>query len=83
MYELREILVYNHTTLFIGAYNKLCIAEGRDAIDKEFERIMPVIRLGGFIPGCDHQVASSASLENYMYYINRLKEIMFSAGNEL
>lgn len=61
---------------FIGAYNKLCIAEGKDAIDREFERILPVIRQGGYIPGADHQVAPSTSLENYMYYIKRLKEVM-------
>lgn len=61
---------------FIGAYNKLCIAEGKDAIDREFERILPVIRQGGYIPGADHQVAPSTSLENYMYYIKRLKEAM-------
>lgn len=61
---------------FIGAFNKLCIAEGEESIDKEFERLMPVIRQGGYIPGADHQVAPSTSLENYKYYIKRLKEVM-------
>ena len=67
---------------FIGAYNKLCIAEGKEAIDREFDRIIPVIRQGGYIPGADHQVAPSASLENYRYYIDRLKEVMLLAGEE-
>lgn len=64
---------------FIGAYNKLCIAEGKEAIDREFERILPVIRQGGYIPGADHQVAPSTSLENYMYYIKKLKEVMLDS----
>lgn len=64
---------------FIGAYNKLCIAEGKKAIDREFERILPVIRQGGYIPGVDHQVAPSTSFENYKYYILRLKEAMKEA----
>jgi hypothetical protein len=68
---------------FIGAYNKLCIAEGREEIDREFERSMPVIRQGGYIPGADHQVAPATSLENYLYYIKRLKEVMLLAGDEL
>lgn len=68
---------------FIGGFNKLCISEGKEAIDREFERIMPVIRQGGYIPGCDHQVAPSASLENYKYYIGRLKEAMFEADGGL
>lgn len=67
---------------FIGGFNKLAIAEGRDAIDREFERIYPVIRQGGYIPGCDHQVAPSTSFENYMYYIKRLKEVMLDACKE-
>lgn len=57
---------------FIGGYNKLCIALGKEAIDEEFLRILPVIRQGGYIPGCDHQVAPSTSFVNYKYYISQL-----------
>jgi hypothetical protein len=65
---------------FIGAYNKLEIAKGKEAIDKEFERILPVIRQGGYVPGADHQVAPSTSFENYKYYLTKLKEVMVQAG---
>ena len=65
---------------FIGAYNKLKISEGKEAIDAEFERILPVIRQGGYIPGADHQIAPSTKLEDYKYYIKRLREVMLQAG---
>ena len=65
---------------FVGGLNKLCIAEGPEAIDREFERLLPVIRQGGYIPGADHQVAPSTSLDNYRYYISRLQEAMKQAG---
>lgn len=65
---------------FIGGYNKLCIAEGKEAIDREFERILSVIRSGGYIPGGDHQIAPSTSLEDYKYYIKRLGEVMEQSG---
>ena len=68
---------------FIGSFNKLEIAKGPAAIDKEFDRILPVIRGGGYIPGSDHQVAPSTSLENYQYYIKKLKKIMEQAGADL
>lgn len=68
------------TLKFIGGFNKLCIAEGKEAIEREFQRILPVIRSGGYIVGCDHQVAPSTSLQNYRYYIARLTEIMKQAG---
>ncbi len=61
---------------FIGGYNKLEISKGKKAIDAEFERILPVIKQGGYIPGCDHQLQPDASLENYKYYITKLKQIM-------
>ena len=67
---------------FIGGYNKLCIAEGRQAIDREFQRILPVIKQGGYIPGCDHQVAPSTSYEDYKYYISQLKRFSNESGTE-
>ena len=67
----------------IGGYNKLCISGGPEAIDREFERILPVVRQGGYIVGADHQVAPSASLENYKYYVKRLKEVMAQCGADL
>ncbi|VBB05763.1 uroporphyrinogen decarboxylase (uro-d) [Lucifera butyrica] len=67
------------TLKFIGGYNKLEIARGKDAINKEFERIMPVIKQGGYLPCNDHQVPPDAPLENYKYYIKRLREVMQQA----
>jgi hypothetical protein len=65
---------------FIGGFNKLCIADGPGAIDREFERLLPVVRQGGYIPGADHQVPPSTSLEDYRYYIGRLRQVMHEAG---
>ncbi len=64
---------------FIGGFNKLSIADGPDATDREFERLLPVIRQGGYIPGADHQVPPSTSLANYRYYIGRLRQVMTEA----
>jgi len=60
---------------FIGGYDKLAVAKGREAIDLEFARIMPVIEQGGYIIGCDHQLSPETSLENYRYYIKKLAEV--------
>ncbi len=61
---------------FIGGFNKLTLLDGPGAIDREFSRILPVILEGGYIPGLDHQAAPDTTLENYRYYIKKLKEIM-------
>ena len=67
---------------YIGGFNKLEIIEGPEAIDAEFARLMPVIRQGGYMPGVDHQAAPATPLENYRYYIKRLREIMADCRNE-
>lgn len=71
------------TLKFIGGYNKLMIEQGKEAIDAEFARILPVVRGGGYLVGNDHQVPPSAPLELYQYYIERLKEVMAQAGADL
>lgn len=68
---------------FIGAFNKLVIADGKEAIDAEFERLLPVIRQGGYVPGSDHQVAPSTALKDYQYFIEKLKEVMQQAGADV
>ena len=60
----------------IGGFNKLAIVDGPEAIDTEFERLLPIIKQGGYLPGIDHQAAPATPLENYKYYIKRLGEIM-------
>lgn len=81
--DIVEVRKYFPKLKFIGAFNKLSIASGKEAIDREFERLMPVIRQGGYIPGCDHQVAPSTAFEDYKYFIMRLKEVMKEACSDV
>ena len=55
--------------LMRGGIDKRILAEGKDAISRELERIMPFMRRhGGYIPTCDHGVPEEVSFENYMHY---------------
>ena len=61
--------------LISGGFDKRIIAAGKEAIDRDIDRIMPVMyKRGGYIPTCDHGVPEEVSFENYMYYHERLKE---------
>ena len=55
-----------------GAVDKRAIAKGGKVIEDEIKRLEPVIKDGGFIPGCDHGVPSDISWPNYVYYIGLL-----------
>ncbi len=58
-----------------GGMDKRILAQGRDAIDRMVDRIMPVMRRrGGYIPTCDHGVPEEVPFEDYIYFRKRLSE---------
>lgn len=55
--------------------DKRCIAKGGKAIEVELERIAPVVRAGGFIPGCDHGVPHDISWSDFIHYSRLLAQL--------
>jgi hypothetical protein len=61
--------------LMRGGFDKRILAQGKEAIDREIDRILPVMkRRGGYIPTCDHGVPEEVSFEDYMHFRKRLLE---------
>jgi hypothetical protein len=60
--------------LLIGAFDKTVMHLGSEAMRTEFERLLPVMKQGGFIASVDHQTPPDVSLETYVEYISLLKE---------
>lgn len=61
--------------LMRGGIDKRILAQGKEAIDRELDRIMPFMKKhGGYIPSCDHGVPEEVSFENYMHYRKRMLE---------
>lgn len=59
-----------------GGIDKRVLAAGKEAIDREVERIIPaMVKRGGYYPTCDHGVPEDVSLENYMHYRKRVLEL--------
>lgn len=55
-----------------GGFDKRIVAQGPAAITREFARLSPVIRDGGFVPGIDHSIPADISFDNYRYYLDAL-----------
>jgi hypothetical protein len=71
IYELRKI----HPSLkIIGGFDKTVMSKSEAEIRNEFERILPIMKAGGYVPGVDHQTPPEVSLENYLIYLKLLKE---------
>lgn len=65
----------NHPELrLIGHFDKMTMTQGEAAMRAEFERLLPAMRQGGFIPSVDHQTPPGVSLEQYRTYLNLLWE---------
>ena len=51
---------------YAGGIDKRCIARGGQALEDEMDRIAPVVRGGGYIPGCDHGMPPDISWPNLL-----------------
>jgi hypothetical protein len=58
----------------IGHYDKMVMNRGEAAIRAEFERLVPLMKTGGFIPSVDHQTPPGVSLDEYRLYLRLLAE---------
>ena len=58
----------------IGAFDKTVMHLGEARMRAEFERLLPVMRSGYFIPSVDHQTPPGVSLEQYRLYMQLLRE---------
>ena len=54
--------------LMLGGFDKRVMQLGEAAIRTEFERLLPVMRSGGYIPSVDHQTPPLVSLDDYRLF---------------
>jgi len=59
-----------------GGVDKRPLVEGPAAIDRELQRIAPLIRDGGYVPMLDHSTPPNVSYENYRYFLGALKKLL-------
>ena len=57
---------------YIGGVDKRAMAKGGKVIENELARIEPVIRSGGYIPGCDHGVPPDISWPDFVRFARLL-----------
>jgi hypothetical protein len=64
-----------------GGMDKRVLCQGREAVDAELDRVMPLVREGAFIPMLDHFVAPDMPWDTYRYYVDRRRALLASAGS--
>jgi len=56
--------------------DKRALATGPKAMDKELERVAPLVREGGYIPSMDHSIPPDVPFANYCYFMEKLRTIL-------
>lgn len=72
--ELRK--KYGKDAIFGGGIDKRVLLKDKNAISKEvMDKVPPLLNDGGYFPGLDHLVPPNTPFENYIYFINTLRDI--------
>lgn len=61
----------------IGGMERVALARGKEAIDRELARIAPVLAQGGYIPSVDHYFSADISWENLCYFFAGMRRMVF------
>lgn len=59
----------------VGGMDKTVLRMDKNAVDKEIERLKPLIELGGYIPCPDHRLMPGTKWELAQYYIEKIKTL--------
>jgi len=70
----------NPDVCMVGHFDKMVMDKGEQAIRDEFERLMPLMKSGGFIPSVDHQTPPHVTIDQYQLYRRLLDEYTAAAA---
>jgi len=66
---------YGKDLLIMGGFDKHILQGTRADIENEIKRLAPLVEEGGYIGFCDHRVPPDVPLENYVFYLEKVREI--------
>ena len=73
---------YGKDLLLMGGFDKHILARTKTDIEREIIRLAPLIEEGGFIGFCDHRVPPDVPYENYIFYLEKVREIWGKGINQ-
>ncbi len=71
---------YGQRLVIRGNVDKRALAAGRQAIDREMERIRSAYEAGGYIPHVDHAVPPDVSWDSFQYYLEKKRRLVGAAS---
>jgi len=62
----------------MGGIDKMEIAKGKEAIDRELDRIEPLLGKPGYYPALDHLINPEISYKDYVYFVEELRKRIYN-----
>lgn len=75
--DIREVRDQYPELGIIGGVNKRALEFDRHEMDKELAKVPYMLESGRYIPCCDHGVTNQVSWDNYRYFYERLRELVY------
>jgi len=66
---------YGKQLLMMGGFDKHILQADKRAIEREVNRLAPLVEEGGFIAFADHRVPPDVPLENYIHYCRTVRRV--------
>ncbi len=67
--------MFGRRMAYQGGVDKRAMAKGGQALVEEINRVLPpLLKTGGFVPGCDHGIPHDVSLDNYRAYVKLMAQ---------
>ena len=66
---------YGRQVRGLGGMNKLVFAQDKAAVDRELERLRPLVDLGGYLPCPDHMIPPDSDFRLVAYYCEQFHKI--------
>ena len=66
---------YGKELRVFGNFDKLALERSRGDVEAEFDRLMPLMREGGFLLLPDHLITPGVALDDYRWYLERVRAL--------
>ncbi len=66
---------YGKDLLMMGGFDKHILQSTKQEIEKEVYRLAPLVEEGGYIGFCDHRVPPDVPLENYLFFLEKIRDV--------
>ena len=78
--DITEVRRQYPTLQMVGGLNKAVLARDREAMDQELGKVPWMLEQGRYLPAVDHFVPPDVSWDNYRYFYERLRGIVWRHG---